>query len=125
MRLNLILAAALSLCISTSSAQKPAEEKPEWAIVLHLTPKYQADSVWNAADKAAVADHFTALQKLQAAGKLRFAGRTTNAASLGFIILKNMSRAEALQVLMADQAVRRGIMSAELQPFHTALTEGK
>ena len=63
--------------------------------------------------------------KLRREGKLVFAGRTTNAASTGFIILKNMTEAEARAVLAEDPAVRRGIMSAEFQPFQTALKEKK
>ena len=121
-----LLTICLALTCSFAYAQKVTQTPgPEYAIILHLMPQYQADSVWTDDDKAAVGMHFAALQKLQREGKLVFAGRTTNAASTGFIILKNMTEAEARAVLAEDPAVRRGIMSAEFQPFQTALKEKK
>ena len=121
-RIFLLLLSALA-CPSTHAQSPTVAPKAEYAIILRLAPHYQADSVWTDADKAAVGEHFAALQKLQKEGKLAFAGRTTNAASLGIIVLKNMTKAEAGAVMKADKAIQRGIMLAELQPFHTALKE--
>jgi uncharacterized protein YciI len=114
----------LALIYSCACAQKVTPPSgSEYAIILHVMPRYQADSVWTDEDKAAVGAHFAALQKLQKEGKLVFAGRTINTASTGFIILKNMTEAEARNVLAEDKAVQRGIMRAEFQPFQTALKE--
>ena len=121
-----LLTICMALICSCAYAQKVTQTPGnEYAIILRLMPHYQVDSVWTDDDKAAVGMHFAALQKLQRDGKLVFAGRTTNSASLGFIILKNMTEAEARAVLAEDKAVQRGIMSGEFQPFQTALKEKK
>lgn len=73
------------------------------------------------ADNKAVSGHFAKLQQLQKDGKLILAGRTLIKESMGVVILKVESEAEAKQVMEADDAVKAGIMSAEVQPFQTAL----
>lgn len=105
---------------------KPAETaaqapKKQFIIVLKLNEKYQDDKVWTEADNKAVQGHFARLQKLQADGKLVLAGRTTVKASMGVVILEVDTEAEARKVMEDDDAVKAGIMSAELLPFHTAL----
>jgi uncharacterized protein YciI len=109
-------------CLACTGAFAQTDARAqEYAIILRLAAHYQVDSVWTDADKAAVGEHFAALQKLQQQDKLVFAGRTTNQASLGIIVLKGMSEAEARAVMASDKAIQRGIMIAELQPFYTAL----
>jgi len=118
---SLFLYAAI-MSSSAVFAQKEAAPT-DYAIILQLSPKYQEDSAWKAEDNAAVGAHFVALQKLQSEGRLTFAGRTTNKASMGIIILHGMTESEARAIMEGDKAVQRGIMRAELQPFQTVLKE--
>ena len=103
-----------------TSAQTPAAKK-QFVIVLRLQPKYQDDKNWTEADNQAVGKHFAKLQQLQKDGKLILAGRTTVKESMGFVILEVENEAEARKVMEADDAVKAGIMSAEVLPFQTAL----
>ena len=64
------------------------------------------------------------LQQLQKDGKLILAGRTTVRESMGLVILETETEAEARRVMEEDDAVRAGIMSAEVLPFQTALMKG-
>jgi D-alanyl-D-alanine carboxypeptidase len=95
--------------------------KKQFVIVLRLSAKYQDDKNWTEADNKAVQNHFAKLQQLQKEGKLLFAGRTLNKESMGFVILEVETEAEARQIMENDDAVKAGIMSAELLPFQTAL----
>lgn len=105
---------------------KPAEPvqpvaKKQFIIVLRLNERYQDDKAWTEADNKAVQGHFQKLQKLQAEGRLIVAGRTMVKASMGIVVLEVESEAEARKVMEEDDAVKAGIMSAELLPFQTAL----
>ena len=93
-------------------------------IVLRLNPKYQDEKNWTEADNQAVARHFARLQQLQKDGKLIFAGRTLNKESMGVVILEVESEAEARKIMDDDDAVKAGIMSAEVLPFQTAMMKG-
>ena len=97
------------------------KEKKQFVIVLRLNPKYQDDKNWTEADNQALGRHFAKLQQLQKDGKLILAGRTLVKESMGVVILEVESEAEARQVMEADDAVKAGIMSAEVLPFQTAL----
>ena len=100
------------------------KEKKQFVIVLRLNPKYQDDKNWTEADNKALGNHFAKLQQLQKDGKLIFAGRTLVKESMGVVILEVDSEAEAKAVMDADDAVKAGIMSAEVLPFQTALIKG-
>jgi D-alanyl-D-alanine carboxypeptidase len=102
-----------------------APAKKQFVIVLRLNEKYQDEKNWTEADNKAVGAHFAKLQKLQADGKLVLAGRTTVPASMGVVIVEVETEAEARKVMEDDDAVKAGIMSAELLPFQTALTRSK
>ena len=104
----------------TPAAQTP-QKKLQFVIVLRLQPKYQDDKNWTEADNQAVQRHFARLQQLQKDGKLILAGRTLVKESMGFVILEVESEAEARRVMDEDDAVKAGIMSAEVLPFQTAL----
>ena len=101
---------------------KPVEKK-QFVIVLRLNLKYQDEKNWTEADNQAVGRHFAKLQQLQKDGKLIFAGRTLNKESMGVVILEVETEAEARAIMEADDAVKAGIMSAEVLPFQTALTK--
>jgi len=98
--------------------------KKQFVIVLRLNPKYQDEKNWTEADNQAVGRHFAKLQELQKQGKLILAGRTTVKESMGVVILEVESEAEARKIMDADDAVKAGIMSAEVLPFQTALMKG-
>ncbi|HEX8250221.1 MAG TPA: serine hydrolase [Pyrinomonadaceae bacterium] len=97
------------------------KQKKQFVIVLRLNPKYQDEKNWTEADNQAVGRHFTKLQQLQKDGKLILAGRTLIKESMGVVILEVESEAEARQIMETDDAVKAGIMSAEVLPFQTAL----
>ena len=101
-----------------------ANAKKQFVIVLRLQPKYQDDKNWTEADTSAVGRHFARLQQLQKDGKLILAGRTLIKESMGVVILEVESEAEARKVMDDDDAVKAGIMSAEVLPFQTALVKG-
>lgn len=98
--------------------------KKQFVIILRLNAKYQDEKNWTEADNQAVGRHFAKLQELQKQGKLILAGRTTIKESMGFVILEVESEAEARKIMEDDDAVKAGIMSAELLPFQTALMKG-
>jgi D-alanyl-D-alanine carboxypeptidase len=102
-----------------AAAQAPV--KKQFVIVLHLNAKYQDEKNWTAADNQAVTSHFQKLQKLLADGKLIFAGRTLVKESMGVVIVEVESEADARKIMEDDDAVKAGIMSAEVLPFQTAL----
>jgi|GEM_PF-636349 len=102
-----------------AAAQAPA--KKQFVIVLHLNAKYQDEKNWTEADNQAVNRHFEKVQKLQAEGKLILAGRTLVKESMGVVIVEVETEAEARKIMEDDDAVKAGIMSAEVFPFQTAL----
>ena len=68
-----------------------------------------------------MARHFEKVQKLQAEGKLILAGRTLVKESMGVVIVEVETEADARKIMEDDDAVKAGIMSAEVLPFQTAL----
>lgn len=119
----LIANAASTLEFQCDADLKPAEsvKMKEFVIVLKLNKKYQNDKAWTDEANAAVGRHFAKLQALQKSGKLIIAGRTTVKASMGFVIFQAVDDAEARKVMEDDDAVKAGVMSAEIFPFQTAL----
>lgn len=102
----------------------PTAAKKQFVIVLRLNPKWQDEKNWTEADNQAVARHFAKLQQLQKDGKLILAGRTTVKESTGFVVLEVESEVEARKIMDEDDAVKAGIMAAEVLPFQTALMKG-
>jgi uncharacterized protein YciI len=105
-------------------AAQPAQTKKQFVIILRLQPKYQDDKNWTDAATQAVQKHFAKLEQLQKDGKLIFAGRTLIRESTGMVVLEVETEAEAHQIMDDDDAVKLGIMAAELLPFQTALIKG-
>ena len=106
-----------------TTTQTP-QKKQQFIIVLRLQPKYQDDKNWTEADNQAVGRHFAKLQQLQKDGKLILAGRTLVKESMGVVIVEVETEAEARKIMEDDDAVKAGIMSAEVLPFQTALMKG-
>ncbi len=106
------------------TTQNPAVPKKQFVIVLHLNPKYQDDKNWTEADNQILGRHFAKLQELQKEGKLILAGRTAVKESMGLVVLEVENETEARKIMENDDAVKAGIMSAEVFPFQTALIKG-
>lgn len=104
--------------------QQTAQAKKQFVIVLRLNAKYWDEKAWTEADNQAVGRHFAKLQQLQKDGKLILAGRTLVKESMGVVILEVETEAEARRIMEDDDAVKAGIMSAEVLPFQTALVKG-
>jgi D-alanyl-D-alanine carboxypeptidase len=107
--------------IPPQTTQTKPVAKKQFVLVLRLNAKYQDDKNWTEADNKAVGNHFAKLQQLQKDGKLIFAGRTLIKESMGVVILEVETEAEARAIMEADDAVKAGIMAAEVLPFQTAL----
>jgi uncharacterized protein YciI len=97
--------------------------KLEFIYVLKLVPRLSNQKNWTAVEEAIVNEHFAALQKLMAEGKLILAGRTMDRDpdDFGVVIFTASSREEAYITMEADPAVRKGIMTARLFPYSVAL----
>lgn len=119
----LIANGASTLEFQCDADLKPAEtaKMKEFVIVLKLQKKYQDDKAWTNEANAAVGRHFEKLQAMQKSGRLIIAGRTTVKASMGFVIFQAVDDAEARKVMEEDDAVKAGIMTAEIFQFQTAL----
>ncbi len=107
-----------------TTATKTSQTKKQFVIVLRLLPKYQDDKNWTETENQAIGRHFARLQQLQKDGKLILAGRTPVKESMGFVIFEVETETEARKIMDDDDAVRAGIMSAEVFPFQTALMKG-
>ncbi len=74
-------------------------------------------------EDAIIGEHFSYLSDLTTKGIVLLAGRTLNSdpSSFGIVILKAASENTARAVMLADPAVIKGVMRAELFPFRIAL----
>ncbi|HYE57698.1 MAG TPA: YciI family protein [Rhodothermales bacterium] len=119
----------LLLVVSASGlhAQAPVAAPPpkqQYAIVLKLVPRLLGDNApWTADDERLVGEHFRRLQRLTTDGVVLFAGRTLNTdeSQFGLIVVEVDTEAEAREVMDGDPAVRGGVMTARLFPYHLAL----
>lgn len=122
--LGRVLIEAAEIVLGKETTSQTPQTKKQFVIVLRLQPKYQDDKNWTEADNSAVQRHFAKLQLLQTQGKLILAGRTLVKESMGVVILEVETEAEARKIMDDDDAVKAGIMSAEVLPFQTALVKG-
>ena len=76
-------------------------------------------------ERDAVGAHFAHLERLLAAGKLVFAGRSPDEEHAFGIVVLEASEEEARRALEDDPAVVRGVMTAQLLPFRIALLRGR
>jgi uncharacterized protein len=74
-------------------------------------------------EDAIIEDHFAYLSDLSSRGIVLLAGRTLNTdpSSFGIVILKAESDDIARRIMIADPAVSKGVMRAEIFPFRIAL----
>jgi uncharacterized protein YciI len=74
-------------------------------------------------EKAVVAEHFAYLQDLTAQGVMIFVGRTLNTDenAMGLAVFRAESEDAARQIMNADPAMKKGVMTAMLYPFKVVL----
>lgn len=119
--LGRVLVEMIEAMVGEKALPAQASEKKQFVIVLRLNAKFQDEKNWTDADNQAVNRHFQRLQKLLADGKLIFAGRTLVRESMGVVVVEVETEADARRIMEDDDAVKAGIMSAEVLPFQTAL----
>ena len=73
-------------------------------------------------EETVIEEHFDRLKKALAEGKLVLAG-PCNDRAFGIVVFKAQSREEAEKFMKEDPAVKRGLMTAELHPFHVSLVQ--
>lgn len=79
-----------------------------------------------AAEQAVVAEHFAYLQDLTEQGRIILVGRTltTDEHTMGLSVFRADSEGEARNIMNADPAVKKGVMTGTLYPFKVVL-QGK
>jgi uncharacterized protein len=96
----------------------------EFLYKLKLVPSLLIEENWTEREHKIVNEHFHQLKSLVESGKVVFAGRTLNMDPEGFgIVLLNVeSEQEAKEIMESDPAVKSGIMTSSLFPFHLSLS---
>jgi len=98
----------------------------QFIYVLKLRPRLLIEENWTDTDEEIVSRHFQKLQSLLNEGKLILAGKTDglDEKTFGIVIFEAESKEEAIKIMKNDPAVKEGIMTAELFPYHVALLRG-
>ena len=115
---------AVALAGTPSSAQaQDAPKAQQYLYVLRVAPALHDQARWTQADNDAVSRHFTRLADGVKAGKVIFAGKTTEPldTTFGLVVFEAASEAAARQFMESDPAVVAGVMSATLHPYALAL----
>ncbi len=101
------------------------EQQKEFLYRLQLVSELHDESNWTEKENGIIGEHFSYLQELLAANKLILAGRTTTSldTTFGLAIFRAASQEEAQQIMENDPAVKQGVMTAELFPYHVAVRE--
>lgn len=117
--LLLALLTAFPALAQTATAESAPAKPSQYAYVLKLIPRLHDDSAWTAEDGELVRKHFVRMKALNESGKVIFAGRTLNEArnAFGIVVLEGVDERQAREIMLADDAVAGGIMTAELFPF--------
>ena len=90
-----------------------------WIYVVHLT-RPEAVLSPTEEESAAIDGHFVRLQQACSAGTVRLAGPATDGA-FGIVIFEAEGETAARSFMRDDPAVRAGVMTAELHPFHVSM----
>lgn len=72
-------------------------------------------------ESAAIEAHFQYYQKLLDKGSLHIAGRTHEPPYVGIMIYEAPTKEDAISIAAQDPAINKGILTARVQPFETAL----
>ena len=120
------LALAVAALVALAPASAQAQETPavqQYVYVLRVAPALHDQARWTQADNDAVSRHFTRLADGVKAGKVIFAGKTTEPldTTFGLVVFEAESEAAARQFMESDPAVVAGVMSATLHPYVLAL----
>jgi len=90
-----------------------------WIYVVHLTRPATITSPTEE-ESATIDRHFVHLQQTCSAGTVRLAGPATDGA-FGIVIFEAEDETAARSFMSDDPAVRAGVMTAELHPFHVSM----
>ena len=102
---------------------QPTPKLQQFVYVLKVTPAFHDQSKWTEKENEAVSRHFGRLAEATKAGRVIFAGRTTEALdrTFGLVVFEAEDVSLARQFMESDPAVVAGVMSATLHPYMLAL----
>lgn len=119
------LCCCITISVIAQDTTKP--KRKQYLGVLTLTDKYKEEKNWTSSDEAVVGEHFQRLIKLKEQGIVVLAGRTqyelNNPGMMGLVIFYAPNDEEALQLMMADPAVKNNIMLAKIHPYGIAVSK--
>ncbi len=119
----LLLVTTAFLANKDAIAENPA--KPlQFVYVLRVTPAFHDASKWTKKENDAVGRHFKRLSQASEAGKVIFAGKTTEPlnSTFGLVVFEAENESAARSFMESDPAVEAGVMSATLHPYSLALS---
>jgi uncharacterized protein len=120
-----VIASVLAIAsFATHAADQPAPPKlKQFCYMLKLTPRLHEKSAWTKDDIAAGQKHFAYLKAATEKGQVMFAGRTNESEdkTFGIVVFEAVDESSARDFMNGDEAVKSGIMTAELHPFMVAL----
>lgn len=90
-------------------------ETQSFVIILRPAPAYGTS---NSGEK--ISEHFGYLKELHEKGKVRMAGRFSDVL-FGLVLIEATDRAEAVEIMQNDPAVKSKVFHAELYPWTIAI----
>ena len=95
----------------------------EWLYVLKVTRLEMLTEGATEEEDGVVSDHYNHLKKNLEEGIVVLMGRTTTSDedTMGLVIFRAESKAEAERIMASDPAIHGGVMSAKLYPYRIAL----
>ena len=105
------------------AADPPAAKPKQFAYMLKLTPRLHDKAAWTKDDVAATQKHFAYLKAATEKGQVILAGRSNEPEdkTFGIVVFEAADEAAAKEFMNGDEAVKSGVMTAELHPFMVAL----
>ena len=98
---------------------------PHFIYKLKLVDQFQKKENWTNETKAIIAEHFNHLMQLKAEKTVLFAGKTNydvdHPENEGIVIFEEENADTAKKIMLNDPAIRKGVMTAKLHPFHLAI----
>ena len=114
---------ASAIVVHLPASAQPTPKLPQFVYVLKVAPAFHDQTRWTQKENDAVARHFGRLTEATKAGRVIFAGRTTEALdkTFGLVVFEAEDESVARQFMESDPAVVAGVMSATLHPYSLAL----